>query len=251
MSLTTDSIPAEPAREAGPTAAEPRLKPWDGKATRADIVLLVAPFAIAALMLGLKPFTPFLLAHHPVLLSLITGSTSAIGAAGAFAKVEGTGLLIPILAGIFGTVKFGWLFWLAGRRWGRGIIEMALPSERMKQAILRAETKRWVGRVGLFVVELPGVPSLAFQLLAGWQRMRFWTFMGLSSLGAALWVGFVALIGYKLGQTGVDMVMLVDKYAVWVSVAIVVGLVLFAKKPQPATVAEPRPAAEATPPKTE
>ena len=52
---------------------------------RADKVLVGATVAVIVFGLASLPFRPFLLASHPVLLSLATGSLSAIGAGAAFA----------------------------------------------------------------------------------------------------------------------------------------------------------------------
>lgn len=202
-------------------------KPWAGEATRTDKFLLIAPFTIVGLLLLARPFHPFLLAEHPTLLAALTGSTPSVLAAAAFAKVEQTSLLVPIAAGVFGSVKFSWLFWWAGRRWGRNIIELVAPSEKVKEKLYAVQHKPWYGRLGVLATELPGVPSLLIILFAGWQRMNFLAFMGLISLSSLMWVGFVTWAGYSLGQRVVDVVLVVDEYAVWVSLAIVVWLAFY------------------------
>jgi membrane-associated protein len=52
--------------------------------------------------------------------------------------------------------------------------------------------------------------------------MRLVTFLVADVVGAALLSGLVAGLGYALGQQAVDVVLAVDRYALWISLAIVV-----------------------------
>ena len=94
--------------------------PWDHPMSRGDKFLVFATLGVIVLMAATLPVRPFLLASHPILLSAVTGSLSAIGAGAAFARVGDGALWLVVAAGVFGMVKFDWLFWLAGRRWGAG-----------------------------------------------------------------------------------------------------------------------------------
>jgi len=199
--------------------------PWEGKATRGDKALVGTVFGVMGLMALTIPFRPFLLASHPVLLELVTGSLSAIGAGAAFARIGETSLWLVVCAGVFGMVKFDWLFWLAGRRWGARVLALFAPGPWAARFVQRLRTARpWL--VGLAVVAgaLPGVPAVAVYCLAGLSRMRLVTFLVFDALGALIMVGLVAGLGYGLGQHAVDLVLLVDKYALWVSLALIVGL---------------------------
>ena len=205
--------------------AKPVLKPWDGKAKPADKAILILVFVFLAYNIVLRIFTPFLLAEHSLLLSFLSGSSASIGAAGAFAKVDDTSVLIPIILGTLGGVKFLWLFWWAGKRWGNKIIEMVSPSPKIAERFLKLKEKKKLGALLLLVSDLPGVPGMLINLLVGWQKMNIFVFLLLSSIASSFWVIVVALAGYQAGQTGVDIVMTIDKYAIWFSFSIIFILV--------------------------
>lgn len=67
---------------------------------------------------------------------------------------------------------------------------------------------------------LPGIPKLLVQLFAGLAQMRLATFLIADALGALLITGTVVWLGYSAGQDAVDIVIAVDKYALWVTLAI-------------------------------
>jgi membrane protein DedA with SNARE-associated domain len=199
------------------------IRPWDSPMARADKVLVGSTAAVIALMLLSLPLRPFLLATHPVALSAVTGSLSAIGAAAAFARVGGTDLWLVIAAGVIGMIKFDWLFWWAGRRWGAKGVRFFTPPGRAQRFVARVRSWPRSG-TGLLVVAaaLPGVPSLPLFLLAGLAGTRLTVFLVLDALGSALVAGLVAGLGYGLGQTAVDVVLTIDRYALWASLALVV-----------------------------
>ena len=199
------------------------MRPWDSPMARADKVLISSTVAIIALTLLTLPVRPFLLATHPVALSAVTGSLSAVGAAAAFARVGGADVWLVVVAGVFGMIKFDWLFWWAGRRWGAKGVRFFTPPGRAQRFVERVRSwPRW--STGLLVVAaaLPGVPSVPLFLLAGLAGMRLVAFLVFDAIGSALVVGLVAGLGYGLGQTAVDVVLRIDSYAGWISIALIV-----------------------------
>ena len=199
------------------------MRPWDSPMARADKVLIGATVAVIVFGLASLPFRPFLLASHPVLLSLATGSLSAIGAGAAFARVGDTALWLVIGAGVIGMIKFDWLFWWAGRRWGAKGVRFFVPSERAQRFVARVRSwPTWIMPLLVVAAALPGVPSLLVHLLAGLAGMRLLTFLLANAVGAALVAGLVAGLGYGLGQYAVDVVLAVDRYALWITIAIAV-----------------------------
>jgi membrane protein DedA with SNARE-associated domain len=201
-----------------------RLVPWEGRAARADVVLMLLIGAVVAYGAVLRPLRPFLIASNPLLLALLTDDLTAVGAAAAFARVEGTALWPVVLAGTAGAVKFGLLTWWAGRRWGTGMVAMVSTGERSRRIAHRvAALPPWALRTAVMVAALPGVPSVLVHVMAGWAGMRARTFVLLDALGSAVTVALVAGLGYGLGQYAVDVVLLVDRYAGWVSLAIIVS----------------------------
>ncbi|MCD2194054.1 DedA family protein [Actinomycetospora endophytica] len=213
------------------------IRPWEHPMARADKVLIFSTVAVTVLLLGSLPVRPFLLATHPVALSAVTGSLSAVGAASAFARIGGTDVWLVVAAGVFGMIKFDWLFWWAGRRWGAKGVRFFTPPGRATRFVERVRSwPPWT--IGLIVIAaaLPGVPSVPLFLLAGLAGLPLVVFLVLDAIGSALVVGLVAGLGYGLGQTAVDVVLKVDQYALWVSIALILVISFRAgRRGQPST----------------
>lgn len=204
-----------------------RWIPWQGRATGTDKALLAA--ISGALLIGLvvRPLRPFLIASNPVALEFLTGGPVTIGAAAAFARVGDLPLWLVVVAGVVGMIKLDWLTWWAGRQWGRGIIGYFTTGARAQRYAERARTvSPWVIRAAIVAAALPGVPSALIFALAGWTRVRLITFLALDAVGALLITGLVTALGYGLGQQAVDVVVMIDKYAGWISLAIIAAAVL-------------------------
>ena len=121
-----------------PSARFRRYVPWQGPATRVDVALMGAILGVVALGLVIRPFKPFLVADHPVLLEFLTGDLLAIGAAAAFARIGEAPLWLVVVAGAVGMVKFDWLAWWAGRQWGAGIVRIFTTSGRVQRHAAQA-----------------------------------------------------------------------------------------------------------------
>ena len=200
--------------------------PWQGRASRTDRALVAAILAVVAVGFALRPFKPFLIASHPVLLEFLSGDLVVIGAAAAYARIGEVPLWLVVVAGAVGMVKLDWLTWWAGRQWGQGILRMFTTSERALRWARRArDADPWMVRAAVVVAMVPGVPTAVVFALAGWAGMRVTTFLLLDLVGALAVTGLVAGLGYGLGQYAVDVVLLVDRYASAVSLTLI-GLAL-------------------------
>jgi membrane protein DedA with SNARE-associated domain len=199
-----------------------RYSPWSGGATRVDVFLMTGFIAVVALGLVTRPLKPFLLASHPVLLELLTGDLLAVGAGAAFARIGEATLWLVIVAGAVGMVKFDWLMWWAGRQWGVGIIKMFTTEERAERFAARATALNpWVLRAVVVFAVLPGIPTPVAYAMAGLAGIRLGTFLVLDLLGALMITGLVAGLGYGLGQQAVDVVLMIDRYAMLVSLTLI------------------------------
>jgi membrane-associated protein len=199
------------------------MRPWGSPMARADKVLIFSTVGIVAVLLLSLPVRPFLIATHPVALSIVTGSLSAVGSAAAFARVGGTDLWLVIAAGVVGMIKFDWLFWWAGRRWGEKGVRFFTPPGRAQRFVARVRSwPRWSTGFVVIAAALPGVPAAPLFLLAGLSGMGLVVFLVFDAIGSALVVGLVAGLGYGLGQTAVDVVLTVNQYALYVSIALIV-----------------------------
>jgi membrane-associated protein len=196
--------------------------PWEHPMARGDKFLVFATLGVIVLMAASLPVRPFLLASHPTLLSAVTGSLSAIGAGAAFARVGDGALWLVIAAGVFGMIKFDWLFWLAGRRWGGKIIELWAPGDVAKRFVATIRSwPSWAMPLVVIAAALPGVPAPAVYAVAGLGGMRLVAFLVYDAIGAALIAGLVAGLGYGVGQHAVDVVLLIDQYALWITLALI------------------------------
>ena len=63
---------------------------------------------------------------------------------------------------------------------------------------------------------------------AGWTRMRLVTFIFLDLIGSLLWIAFCVALGYAIGQSAVDVAKAVGRYALYVTIALIV--VVFARQ---------------------
>lgn len=197
--------------------------PWDHPMSRGDKVLVFSTLGIMAVMLASMPVRPFLLASHPIALSAVTGSLSAIGAGAAFARIGEGQLWLVVAAGVFGMIKFDWLFWLAGRRWGAKIIELFAPGDFAKRLVARVRSwPAWAMPLVVMAAALPGIPAPAVFAVAGLGGMGLVRFLIVDAIGAALITGLVAGLGYGVGQYAVDVVLMIDEYALWITLALVV-----------------------------
>ncbi len=204
------------------------MLPWDGKPRTSDKVLLAFLFIIPIFYLVMWPLRPMLIAQMPVVLSIVVGAKTVIAGAGAFAAVEGHSLLLVILAGWVGMMKFDWLWWLAGRRWGERIVSIFANTEKTyRRAEQIRNLPRWLLIVLVIFGRFPGVPGTIVWLIAGWSGMRFWVFFLCNGVGAAVLTAICAYIGFRIGQPAVDLLKLIDKYSIWVSLAIIIGIAVW------------------------
>lgn len=204
------------------------LKPWNGKATWVDKVLLTSIFVVPVFYLVLLPARPFLILNAPVVLEFLTGSKTGIVGAAAFARIGEIPLWLVLFAGTVGMAKFDWLFWLAGRRWGEGILRIFTSTEKQRRQAHRfRHMPKWLLFVLTVFSHFPGIPGSILWLVVGWNGMRLWLFLLADVVGAFLMTAAITGLGWALGQSAVDVIGQIDKYALWISLGLVVCIVAF------------------------
>lgn len=209
------------------------MRPWESPMARADKILLGCIGGALVLGLVTLPLRPFLLASHPTVLAAVTGSSSAIGAGSAFARIGQADLWLVIVAGIVGKAKFDWLWWWAGRRWGAKGVKFFVPTDRAQRFVERVRSwPMWAMFLLVVAAALPGIPSVLVYLLAGLAGLSLVGFVLASIVGAGLMTGLVAGLGYALGQSAVDVVLLIDRYALWITLSIAVVIAIQAGRAQ-------------------
>lgn len=227
------SAAPEPAPEAADQQREwwddPRL-PWKGKPERRDLVCWAAFTLTGVYALVLLPLRPILLGANPYLLAALGGSrTSAVTIGALYATGVGWWPL-GLLLGTLGAMKFDPVFWWAGKLWGRGLVEIiAGRSPRASRNAERGE--RLARKYGVAAVLLGYViplPSAVIYATLGAIGMRLRTFLLIDVIGAASTRAAYIYLGYRIGQPAVDVVQVIAKYSLWLSLLLIAGVVFSA-----------------------
>jgi len=209
---------------------EPGL-PWKGKPTRADKQAMGWIVFMGLFGLAMLPLRGWLLGLDPPLLLSLTGSRTGAAATGALASQDLAPSWWPLafLAGTLMSIKFDWVFWWAGKLWGRGMIEVwAGRSERAARNYARAE--RWavkLGWLGIFVAYVP-IPLPLMQVifvLCGASGMSWKKFMALDFVASTVWLLGYFAFGWAIGEPAVEALKVYSKYANYVAIALVVVIV--------------------------
>lgn len=222
---TPDSTAADPESKARARQARAAARlPWQGKAERADIACLLLLACSGYYYLGLTAVKAWLIGHHPVLLELLSGSTSAVITGGAFARVGRADLAWVVLAGIVGTMVFDPVSWWAGRRWGPRAMAMFTGRHRATGRTA-GRVQRLTARYGWLAVLLAyflPVPVMVIFIAVGWSGMSLRRFLLLDVIGTATWIATLVGLGWELGQRAVDLAGAVSHYSLYVTIALVV-----------------------------
>jgi membrane protein DedA with SNARE-associated domain len=198
--------------------------PWEGHPERADLIVMGGIVFSGLYLLALMPLTPSMVYEHPVILELLKGSMTAMITMGAKARIGEASLLVAVLAAIPGLMWFDWLYWWAGKRWGKRAIDVFLGNH--PKAVQRThQLERLLERFGwlaIVIVYFQPVPNALVFAGAGWTGMRLRTFLVLDFISKLLWIAFCVGLGYALGQGAVDVAKAVSRYALYFTVGIVV-----------------------------
>jgi len=183
---------------------------------RARDLLCLAGLVLSALYgFAMIPLTPGLIATRPVLLELLSGSTSSVVAAGAFSEIESKlQLTVVVAAAVPGMMKFdccsGGLACCGGTgswRCSPGAAGAPPPSPAGRATGLQVRRDRV-----LLSPFLP-VPTPLVYAAAGWAGLRLIPFVVCDLIGSAAWAALLAVLGSLLGTSGVTAANLVSRYA--------------------------------------
>lgn len=232
--------PGEAGEQPGETEWwEEEGMPWKKKPTRSDYACLAWFGVIGVFGLVLIPTRAWLLGVAPDLLAMITGGRTAVAASGALASVGEMPHWpwVVAVASIL-SLKFDWVYWWAGKLWGRGMIEIwAGRSPRAARNYDRAE--RWTHKLGPFAFLLAYVPvPLPFMqvvfVLAGAANMSLKRFLIYDYIASTLWLVLFFWMGWSLGEPAVDLLNWYARIAGYVAIALLVliigGTMLKARK---------------------
>jgi len=244
-----DPQPPEPEEaQTGPSTWDDPRVPWTGRPRRADILCWAGIAASGIYYWSLLPFRAELVGTHPVISELLNGSTEAIIAAAAFARIGHGTLAVVLLAAIPGLMLFDPLYWWAGRLWGERLIAM-LSGKRNRGAKYMSRVQRWGRKFtwpAVLVSQFLPIPTAIIYVVAGWAGMSLVTFIILDAIGSLAWAGMLAGLGWELGHHAVVVAQAISHYGLWISIGLVVVIVFFQVRSQRRllrTVAQARAAA--------
>ena len=214
--------------EAAAAARNATPLPWDGRAERADLILMGGITFSGLYLLALMPLTQSMIYEHPVILELLKGSMTAMITMGAKARIGEASLLVAVLAAIPGLMWFDWLYWWAGKRWGKRAVDVFLGNH--PKALARAHRLEKLferfGWLAVVIVYFQPLPNALVFAGAGLTGMRLRTFLLLDLISKLIWIAFCVGLGYALGQGAVDVAKGISRYALLFTAALVAVIVI-------------------------
>jgi len=209
--------PPGQAQGSGPRGRLAGWVPWHGRPRAREVGCGIAIVVSAVYAVATIPLTPALIATHPVLLELLTGSNSSIVAAGAFSGVDSKlQLAVVVAAALPGMMRFDWVYWWAGRLWGHSIVVRLghrSPRSAALASFVETRGRRFAGPLVALAAFLPSGASTAVYAAAGWAGLPLLPFILFDTLGSAAWTALLASGGYLLGSEGVTLANLASRYA--------------------------------------
>lgn len=201
--------------------------PWKHKPGRADIICLSAMSVAAIYGLVMLPLRPVMLGLAPHLLGSL-GYRTGLVLVGALAAVGDHWWPLVLVFGALMSMKFDWIYWWAGRLWGRSILDVWVhgTSPRTQRRYERAWG--WARRyesLAIFVTFLPiPIPAAVVYAALGAAGTSLRKFLSVAFASALVTsAGYMAL-GYWIGEPAVAAVDTYGKYLWYVSIAILVGM---------------------------
>ncbi|WP_051209486.1 DedA family protein [Propionicicella superfundia] len=202
--------------------------PWQGrKPGRRDIACMALIFAVAAYSLVMLPLRPVMLGFTPHLLAGLGYRTGVVMIGALAATGDPWWPLLLVLASLM-AMKFDWIYWWAGKLWGRGIIEMwSGRSARARKRNARAERlalKYETLAILLTYLPIP-LPAAVIYAVLGWAGTSLRKFLVVDAIGAVLSTAAYMGLGFLLGAPAVQLIEQYNTYLWYVSLAIVVVMV--------------------------
>jgi membrane-associated protein len=190
---------------------------------RAKIVCVTAIGVKTLVALALLPLVPSLVGTDPVLLEALRGSTSAMAAGGAFARVGEASVVLAVLAPLPTLLFATPFFWWGGRLWGpeaAAVLGGGHPGAEQWAQRSAAHLERFGGLAVALAPFLP-VPSAFIYAAAGWTGMNLRRFIAFDLLGMLAWVCLIVGIGYTVGHPAVQVAKAISHYGLVATIAVV------------------------------
>ncbi|WIM68026.1 DedA family protein [Corynebacterium breve] len=222
-----DVAPADPTSEEETEWWEEPGMPWNQKPGKADFWCLGWIGFVGVFGMAMIPLRAWLLGLDPPIMLALTGSRLGAASTGALAAVgDAPGWIWYLLIGSVVAIKFDWVYWWAGKLWGRGMLDVyAEQSQRTARNIERVEkATQKLGWLGIFLAYVP-IPlpiALVVFIMSGATGMKLSKFMVLNFISKTIWsLGYFAL-GYAIGEPVVFVLEQYQKVANWFAIGLLV-----------------------------
>lgn len=203
--------------------------PWAHEPTKRDMVCWTGIAIVGIYALVMLPLRPILLTYTPYVLAAVSGSRTAVVMIGALAATGDQLWWWGWLIASISIVKFDWVYFWAGKLWGRGLLEvMTGDSERARRRNERAErfALRWsVPAVLVTYLPIP-MPGPIIYATVGAAGMSWRKFMVVDIAGAVLLQGLYLYLGFRIGEPAVRLVEQYARYSIWLSLVILATMVI-------------------------
>ncbi|TBT88447.1 DedA family protein [Propioniciclava sinopodophylli] len=230
--MTSQPAPDAPDDAGASASAEPEwwdnpALPWRHKPERADILCMSAMSIVAIYSLVMLPLRPVILGLAPHVLGSL-GYRTGLVLVGALAAVGDRWWPLVLVLGSLMAIKFDWVYWWAGRLWGRNIMNVWAANKSPRTQ--RRWEKMWDGArrfetLAIFVTFLPvPLPAGVIYAALGAAGTKLWKFLTVGFLSALVTTAGYMALGYWIGELAVQAVDTYGRYLWYVSIAILVGM---------------------------
>ncbi len=215
---------------------EPELPKFLAEPQKMDIVLFVALLAMGIFSLCMIPLRAWLLTQ-PLAYTLIVGGYTSAVVSGANASVGNGQWWVYLLCTVVGAVKFMPVYWLMGKRWGMEFIDMSLQymprAHRIfRRAVNNESTSLYTWTLALVpAAYLPGpVPGTVVNAVGGLIKIRFLVMLALNVVSVLAVNGLMMWLGYSFGDQVLDIVNVINRYLLWITIALLVVVIFRARR---------------------
>lgn len=205
--------------------------PWHHKPEKADIACLSALGFVGVYGMVMLPLRPALLGLAPHVLGSL-GYRTGIVLTGALAATGDAWWPLVLVVGSLMAIKFDWIYWWAGRLWGRNIVDVWAKDKS-------ARSKRNFGRawnlahryetLAIFLTYLPiPLPQGVIYVALGAAGTKLTKFLIVDMLAALVSTAIYLYLGFAIGEPAVQ---LVETYSQWLwkfSIALIIGMIAWA-----------------------
>lgn len=221
-------VPADPeASQSKEWWDDPSL-PWRRKPTRADIACMSWMGGVAVYALVMLPLRPAILALSPVVVGAL-GYRTGLVMTGALASVGNPWWPLVLVLGTIGSIKFDWVYWWAGKLWGRTLIESwSGRSERARRRNERAErfAKKYE-TLAIIATFLPiPLPAGVIYAVLGEAGTSLKKFLTVGSLSGLVTTGLYMALGFWIGEPAVAVMDAYGQYLWYLSLGILAVMLI-------------------------